>query len=92
MDPFIHYGMVASIQAVRDAGLEGWQGDPTRIGVMVGAGIACAMPVAWALRRMVQAQLFGVGVFDAPTIAFASSGLGVVALGAALVPAWRAAR
>ena len=59
--------------------------------VMVGAGIACAMPVAWALRRMVQAQLFGVGVFDAPTIAFASSGLGVVALGAALVPAWRAA-
>ena len=54
--------------------------------VMVGAGIACAMPVAWALRRMVQAQLFGVGVFDAPTIAFASSGLGVVALGAALVP------
>ena len=58
---------------------------------MGGAGIACAMPVAWALRRMVQAQLFGVGVFDAPTIAFASSGLGVVALGAALVPAWRAA-
>ncbi len=39
MDPFVHYGMVASIQAVRDAGLEGWQGDPTRIGVMVGAGI-----------------------------------------------------
>jgi len=39
MDPFIHYGMVASIQAVRDAGLEGYQGDPTRIGVMVGAGI-----------------------------------------------------
>ncbi len=39
MDPFVHYGMVASIQAVRDAGLEGFQGDPTRIGVMVGAGI-----------------------------------------------------
>ena len=39
MDPFIHYGMVASIQAVRDAGLEAWQGDPTRVGVMVGAGI-----------------------------------------------------
>src|SRR5688572_17521861 len=39
MDPFIHYGMVASIQAVRDAGLEGYQGDLTRIGAMIGAGI-----------------------------------------------------
>ncbi len=40
MDPFIHYGMVAGIQAVRDAGLEESQGvDPTRIGVAIGSGI-----------------------------------------------------
>jgi 3-oxoacyl-[acyl-carrier-protein] synthase II len=39
MDPFIHYGMAASMQAVKDAGLEDWQGDRSRVGVMVGAGI-----------------------------------------------------
>jgi len=39
MDPFIHFGMVASIQAVRDSGLDQPGIDPTRIGVMVGAGI-----------------------------------------------------
>ena len=39
MDPFIHYGMVASIQAVKDAGLADAGLDPTRVGVMVGAGI-----------------------------------------------------
>jgi predicted permease len=59
--------------------------------VMVGAGIVCAIPIAWAFRRIVQTQLFGVGVFDAPAVALAGSGLGVVALGAAVLPAWRAA-
>jgi len=39
MDPFIHYGLVAGIQAIRDAGLESGTLDPTRIGVSIGAGI-----------------------------------------------------
>ncbi|WP_031407854.1 beta-ketoacyl-ACP synthase II [Thiomonas sp. FB-Cd] len=40
MDTFIHYGMAASIQAVRDSGLADSSGvDPERIGVMVGSGI-----------------------------------------------------
>ena len=42
MDPFIQYGMVAGIQAVRDAGLEevdGDAGDAERIGVAIGSGI-----------------------------------------------------
>ena len=39
MDRFIHYGMAAGIQAVRDAGLDGAQGDPERIGVAIGSGI-----------------------------------------------------
>ena len=40
MDKFIHYGLAAGIQAVRDAGLdkEG-AADPERIGVAIGSGI-----------------------------------------------------
>lgn len=39
MDPFMHYGMGASIQALKDAGIEPNPADAERIGVMVGAGI-----------------------------------------------------
>jgi 3-oxoacyl-[acyl-carrier-protein] synthase II len=39
MDPFIHYGLVASIQAVRDSGLEATDENADRIGVAVGSGI-----------------------------------------------------
>lgn len=40
MDTFIHYGMAASIQAVRDAGLDKENAvDKTRIGVAIGSGI-----------------------------------------------------
>jgi len=38
-DTFVHYGLVASMEAVRDAGLEGWNGDKERAGVCVGSGI-----------------------------------------------------
>ena len=39
MDPFIHYGMAAGIQAVKDAGIEVTEENAKRIGVAVGAGI-----------------------------------------------------
>ncbi len=39
MDPFIHYGMAAAIQAIEDAGLEASVDDPTRVGVCIGSGI-----------------------------------------------------
>ncbi|GMU72927.1 MAG: beta-ketoacyl-[acyl-carrier-protein] synthase II [Betaproteobacteria bacterium PRO3] len=38
-DTFVHYGLVASMEAVRDAGLDGWGGDKERAGVCVGSGI-----------------------------------------------------
>ena len=59
--------------------------------ILVGAGTAIALPTAWALRRLVEAQLFGVQAFDGPTIVIASTALALVALGAAMPPAWRAA-
>jgi 3-oxoacyl-[acyl-carrier-protein] synthase II len=39
MDLFIRYGMVAGIQAVRDAGLEQSNIDKTRVGLIIGSGI-----------------------------------------------------
>jgi predicted permease len=59
--------------------------------VMIAAGTALALPAVWALGRLVQAQLFGVTAVHAPTIALASGLLAGVALGATMLPAWRAA-
>jgi len=39
MDPFIHYGIAASIEALSDAGLHPHEHDEERIGVAIGAGI-----------------------------------------------------
>src|SRR5690625_7774266 len=39
MDPFIQFGMVAGIQAMRDSGLEVTEANATRIGVSIGSGI-----------------------------------------------------
>lgn len=39
MDPFIQYGMVAGIQAIRDSGLEITDANAHRIGVSIGSGI-----------------------------------------------------
>jgi 3-oxoacyl-[acyl-carrier-protein] synthase II len=39
MDTFIHYGMAAGMQAMRDSGLEVTEANADRIGVIVGSGI-----------------------------------------------------
>ena len=39
MDTFIHYGMAAGIQAIKDAGLEANPANAERIGVSIGSGI-----------------------------------------------------
>jgi ABC-type antimicrobial peptide transport system permease subunit len=59
--------------------------------MMIVIGTTIALPSAWALRRVVQTQLFGINAIDGPTIAVASCFLALVALGAATLPAWRAA-
>jgi predicted permease len=58
--------------------------------IMIGVGTALALPAAWALKRVVEAQLFGVSPFHAPTLALAGGLLILAALGAAILPAWRA--
>ena len=59
--------------------------------VMIAAGTTIGLAGMWALRRLVEAQLFGVQAVDGPTIAAATGLLTLVALGAAMLPAWRAA-
>jgi len=39
MDPFIHYGLAASLQAVKDSGIEVTDANAPRIGAALGAGI-----------------------------------------------------
>ncbi len=39
MDPFIHYGLAAALQAVKDAGLEATEETAPDIGVAIGSGI-----------------------------------------------------
>jgi len=44
------------------------------------------------LSRLIETQLFDIRGFDWPTIGIAASALMLVALGAAMVPAWRASQ
>ena len=38
-DTFVHYGLVSTMEAIKDAGLDGYPGDKERVGVCVGSGI-----------------------------------------------------
>ena len=60
--------------------------------LMITAGMALALPSIWALGRLIESQLFGVKPTDAITIAVASLILAMGALGAALIPAYRASK
>ncbi len=58
---------------------------------LVAAGVAAGVPAAWALSRLVQAQLYGVQPHDAASIAMPTALLTAVALLAGYIPARRAA-
>jgi ABC-type lipoprotein release transport system permease subunit len=58
--------------------------------IMIGGGTAIALLAARPLGRVISAQLFGVAPLHAPTLAMATVLLALVALAAAMVPAWRA--
>ena len=60
--------------------------------LLVGTGVAFALPAAWALTRLVQGQLYGITPNDPLNMAAASLGLALVALLAGYIPALRATR
>ena len=59
--------------------------------VMVAVGITVALPCIGLLGRLVESQLFGVSPSDPVTVGLTTLLLGVATLGAALIPAYRAA-
>ena len=60
--------------------------------VTVVIGVCAGIPAALALARFAKTMLYGVKPADATSISAAAALLVVVALGADLIPAWRAAR
>jgi len=58
--------------------------------VMIAAGTAVALPCVRVLGRLVESQLFGVSATDPITITVTTLLLAAAALGAALIPAYRA--
>ncbi len=58
--------------------------------VMIAAGIAIALPCVWALGRFVESQLYDVKPTDPVMIAVATLVLCATAVGAAVIPAYRA--
>ena len=65
-DTFVHYGQVATIEAVRDAGLEGYSGDHERIGVCVGSGIGGLPMIEDTHRAYTQGGLRKISPFFVP--------------------------
>jgi predicted permease len=60
--------------------------------MMLAAGIVVALPIVWALGRLIESQLFGVRPTDWPTVAVAIVLVVIGALTASAVPARRATR
>jgi predicted permease len=62
------------------------------VAAMAGLGIALGLPAAWALSRVVEAQLYGLSATDPLTMVLATAGLAGTALLAGYFPARRATR
>jgi ABC-type antimicrobial peptide transport system permease subunit len=59
--------------------------------LQVGVGLALGLPAAIGAGKLMTSQLFGVQPWDPVMLAFAALLLGLAALVASLIPAWRAA-
>ena len=60
--------------------------------MLIGIGVAIALPTAWGLTRLIQAQLYGVAPNDPLTMAAATLALAGAAALAGYIPALRATR
>jgi predicted permease len=96
------YGVMAYMvtRRTREIGIRMALGAQTRdvaalvlhdVASIVAIGVALALPLAWALSRLVKSQLYGVAPGDPAAIAAAIGLLVIVASIAGAIPAWRAA-
>ncbi len=60
--------------------------------MLLGIGVAIALPAAWGLTGFVQSQLYGITPNDPLSIAAATAAIAAVAALAGFVPAQRATR
>ena len=65
-DTFIHYGLVATMEAIRDAGLEQYAGDKDRCGVCIGSGIGGLPMIEDTQRAYLQGGLRKISPFFVP--------------------------
>jgi 3-oxoacyl-[acyl-carrier-protein] synthase II len=65
-DTFIHYGLVATMEAMRDAGLEDYAGDKDRCGVSIGSGIGGLPMIEETHRAYMQGGLRKISPFFVP--------------------------
>jgi 3-oxoacyl-[acyl-carrier-protein] synthase II len=65
-DTFIHYGLVATMEAVADAGLDGHVGDAERVGVCIGSGIGGLPMIEETHAHYVQGGLRKISPFFVP--------------------------
>jgi 3-oxoacyl-[acyl-carrier-protein] synthase II len=66
IDKFLHYGLAAGIQAVRDAGLQEANYDPLRVGVAAGSGIGGITSIEEALHTIDSAGPRKISPFFVP--------------------------
>ncbi|MFQ5660455.1 MAG: beta-ketoacyl-ACP synthase II [Gammaproteobacteria bacterium] len=67
MDPFIHYGMAAGLQAFEDSGLEVTEENAHRIGVAVGSGIGGLPGIEKTTRTILESGPRRVSPFFVPS-------------------------
>jgi 3-oxoacyl-[acyl-carrier-protein] synthase II len=65
-DTFVHYGLVATMEAVKDAGLEGYTADLERCGVCIGSGIGGLPMIEETMRAFISGGLRKVSPFFVP--------------------------
>ena len=65
-DTFIHYGLVATMEAITDAGLDGYYGDKDRCGVSVGSGIGGLPMIEETQRAYMQGGVRKISPFFVP--------------------------
>ncbi|MCK0536221.1 beta-ketoacyl-ACP synthase II [Alcanivorax quisquiliarum] len=66
MDVFVQYGMVAGIQAIRDAGLTDQEADADRIGIAIGSGIGGLTGIEENHRKLLEGGPRKVSPFFVP--------------------------
>ena len=65
-DTFIHYGLVATMEAIKDAGLDDYAGDKDRCGVSIGSGIGGLPMIEETQRAYLQGGVRKISPFFVP--------------------------